>query len=226
MASETLIALPASWPACTIADARAALTAPGARFEMATIDIRGVPTRVWKNAPPSLRFLIEASRMHGDRLLSIYEDERVTYAANFRAVAALANRLADLGVRKGDRVALAMRNLPEWPVAFFAATAMGAIMVPLNAWWTGAELEYGLKDSGASVLIVDDERHRRLADCYAKLPALCHVLVARASGPVHGGDTAEAVSPPTSGSGDTASAVSPHTPRSPPQSHQHLVQRL
>ena len=186
MASAAIIPLPASWPAMSLADARDRLTAPGARFEMETIDVRGVPTRVWKNAPPSLRFLIEASRGHGERLISIYEDERVTYTANWRAVVALAAELARLGVRKGDRVALAMRNLPEWPVAFFAATAIGAIMVPLNAWWTGAELEYGLKDSGAIVLICDDERYVRLADHFAALPDLRHILVSRAATPLDG----------------------------------------
>ena len=186
LASEPIIALPPSWPARSLADAKAELTAPGARFEMETVTIRGVPTRVWKNAPPHLRWLTEASRGHGERLFSIYEDERVTYEANYRAVAALANKLAEFGVGKGDRVALAMRNLPEWPVAFFAATAIGAIMVPLNAWWTGAELEYGLADSGAVVLICDDERHQRLLPHYASLPALRRVLVSRASGPLDG----------------------------------------
>jgi acyl-CoA synthetase (AMP-forming)/AMP-acid ligase II len=181
-----VIDLPPSWPAMSLADAQTALTAPGGKFEMETVSIRGVPTRVWKNAPPSLRWLIEASRMHGDRVFSIYEDERVTFEANWRAVGALANTLAQLGVRKGDRVALAMRNLPEWPVAFFAATAIGAIMVPLNAWWTGAELEYGLADSGATVLIVDDERHTRLQAHYAALPALRHIIVARATQPLDG----------------------------------------
>ena len=170
----------------SLTDATAALTAPGAKFEMETVDIRGVPTRVWKNAPPSLRYLIEASPIWGDRLISIYEDERVTYTANWRAVVTLAIELTRLGVGKGDRVALAMRNLPEWPVAFFAATSLGAIMVPLNAWWTGAELEYGLKDSGATVLICDDERHARLTDHYAALPDLGHVLVSRATTPLTG----------------------------------------
>ena len=171
----------------SLAEATARLTAPGTRFEMELVDIRGVPTRVWKNAPPSLRWLIEASRAHGDRLISIYEDERVTYAANWRAVAALAGELARLGIGKGDRVALAMRNLPEWPVAFFAATAIGAVAVPLNAWWTGAELEYGLKDSGAVALIADDERHGRLMAHYDALPDLRHVLVSRASEPLTDG---------------------------------------
>ena len=186
MASEPLIALPKNWPAMSIAQAHALLTAPGTKFEMETIDIRGVPTRVWKQAPPTLRFLIEASRAHGDRLFTIYEDERVGYEATYRAVATLAVRLAAMGVGKGDRVALAMRNLPEWPVAFFAATAIGAIMVPLNAWWTGGELEYGLADSGAKVLIVDAERHARLGEQYPRLPALAQVLVSRAAEPLDG----------------------------------------
>ncbi len=186
MASEPLIALPDTWPAMSIAEAHALLTAPGTKFETETVDIRGVPTRVWKNAPPTLRFLIEASRAHGDAVFTIYEDERVSYEATYRAVAALAARLVAIGVGPGDRVALAMRNLPEWPVAFFAATAIGAIMVPLNAWWTGGELEYGLFDSGSTVLIVDDERHRRLIEHYPALPALKHILVARAAEPLDG----------------------------------------
>jgi len=170
----------------SIAQAHALLTAPGAKFEMETIVLQGVATRVWKNAPPTLRDLVSASRAHGDRLFVVFEDERVTYDAHHRAVAALAADLVARGVGKGDRVALAMRNLPEWPVAFFAATAIGAIMVPLNAWWTGAELAYGLADSGASVLIADDERHHRLEDAYAGLPALRHVLVSRAVAPLTG----------------------------------------
>ncbi len=186
MASEPLIALPENWPVMSIAQAHAMLTAPGTKFEMETIDIRGVSTRVWKNAPPTLRFLIEASRGHGAQLFTIYEDERVSYEATYRAVATLAARLVALGVGKGDRVALAMRNLPEWPVAFFAATAIGAIMVPLNAWWTGGELEYGLADSGSKILIVDAERHARLREQYARLPALEQVLVSRAAEPLDG----------------------------------------
>ena len=187
MASEPIVALPPSWPAMSLPQVTASLTAPGAKFEMEQVDIRGVPTRVWKNAPPTMRYLLEASRGHGDRLFVIYEDERVSYEAHYRAAAALAAHLVSLGVGRGDRVALAMRNLPEWPVAFFAAVSIGAIMVPLNAWWTGAELEYGLRDSGARVLIVDGERHGRLADNYAALPDLAHVIAARATTPLAAG---------------------------------------
>ncbi|WP_404339841.1 class I adenylate-forming enzyme family protein [Sphingomonas sp. MMS12-HWE2-04] len=165
----------------SLEQAKALLTAPGARFEMDVAAIRGVQTRVWKNAPPTLAILAQLARGYGDRVFTIYEDERVTYEANYRATCHLAQRLAEMGVQKGDRVALAMRNLPEWPTIFFAAVSLGAIIVPLNAWWTGGELEYGLKDSAAKVLFVDADRHARLKDCYDQLPDLEHVVVSRCS---------------------------------------------
>jgi len=191
LASEPLIALDPDWPKMSLTQAQALLTAPDQKFEIETVTIRGIPTRVWKHAPETLRALIELSRTHGERVFTIYEDERVTYEANFRAIAALAAKLRAAGVEKGDRVALAMRNLPEWPVAFFAVEVLGAIVVPLNAWWTGAELEYGLADSGAKILVVDGERHERLKMHYAALPALKHVLVARAKGDLDGAEPLE-----------------------------------
>jgi long-chain acyl-CoA synthetase len=186
LAHEPIIALDPNWPVMSMAETERRLTAPGGKFEMETVTIGGVATRVWKNAPPSLRYLIEAARGHGERVFTIYEDERVTYEATWRAVTTLAAHLRALGIGPGDRVALAMRNLPEWPVAFFAATAIGAVMVPLNAWWTGAEMAYGLADSGARVLITDDERHHRLEDIYATIPSLEQVLVSRAVAPLTG----------------------------------------
>src|SRR5687768_12429852 len=116
---------PAGWPAMSRAECQSRLTAPGERFEMETVDIRGIPTRVWKNAPPNLRTLMMAAKLHGTREAFIYEDERVTYDSFHRAVAAFAHELRARGVKKGDRVAIAMRNLPEWPVAFFATVTLG-----------------------------------------------------------------------------------------------------
>ena len=187
MASQPLVALDPAWPRLSHEQVRAALTAPGAKFEMETVPIRGVATRVWKNSPANLRTLIEASRAHGDRLMTIHEDERVSYEAHFRAVAALAELLVRHGIRPGDRVALAMRNLPEFPAILFAVTAIGAIAVPLNAWWTGDELAYGLSDSGARMLFVDAERDERLRPFYPDLPALEQVVVGRATAPLDDG---------------------------------------
>ncbi|WP_310540902.1 class I adenylate-forming enzyme family protein [Phenylobacterium sp.] len=170
-----------AWPVMSIADAHAQLTAPGQRFEMEERVIRGVLTRTWKNAPPTLRDVFLNGRAFGEREFLINEDERVTYEAYARATLTLAHRLADDGVKKGDRVAVIMRNLPEWPVTFWAGVLLGAIVTPLNAWWTGAELEYGLADSGTKVAFVDDERLERLADHLPNLPALERIYVSRMS---------------------------------------------
>ena len=172
---------PVGWPARSLEEIEAELCGAGQPFEMETLDIRGIPTRTWKNAPPSLRALADHARGHGERLMTIYEDERVTYDAWYRAVATLAAELQNCGIGKGDRVALAMRNLPEWPAAFFAATAIGAICVSLNAWWTGQELAYGLADSGSKLLICDAERWDRIAPHRAQCPELSTVFVARSA---------------------------------------------
>ncbi len=178
--SEPVVPLDPAWPKMSLADARATLTAPGAPFEMETVMIGGIPTRTWKNVPHDLGALLDISRTHGERLFTILDDERVSFEANWRAVATLARALGDMGVRKGDRVALAMRNLPEWPMVFFAITSIGAIAVPLNAWWTGQELAYGIRDSGTKILIVDAERYERIAEHLNSMSAVERVIVARA----------------------------------------------
>ena len=144
-----------AWPAMSIQQAYAILTAPGMPTEMEEIEIRGIKTRVWKWAPPTLRDVVSIGRAHGEKVFLVHEDERVTFDAFHRAVANFAKALAEMGVKKGDRVAIAMRNVPEWPVAFYAGISLGAILTPLNAWWTGPELEYGLTDSGAALIRPD-----------------------------------------------------------------------
>ncbi|KMO27344.1 class I adenylate-forming enzyme family protein [Methylobacterium aquaticum] len=169
-----------SWPALSLAEANARLTAPGSPFAVAEVPIRGVPTRIWANAPLTLRDVFVAGRAHGGKTFLVYEDERASFEAFARATLALADDLIRGGVKPGDRVAIAMRNLPEWPVAFFAAILAGAVATPLNAWWTGPELDHGFADSGASVAIVDGERWDRIAERRAASPSLTRVLVARA----------------------------------------------
>lgn len=172
--------LPPGWPAMSIEQANALITQPGTVLEIEEIDIRGVRTKVWKNLPPSLRAVVEASRVHGERIFLVYEDERVSFEAFHRAVAALATELAAQGVVKGDRVAVIMRNLPEWVAAFYAAISLGAVVTPLNAWWTGPELEYGLTDSGTKIALMDAERYERMTEHLPNCPALQRVYVSRA----------------------------------------------
>ncbi|MEN3272233.1 MAG: steroid-24-oyl-CoA synthetase [Actinomycetota bacterium] len=165
--------------AMTIEEAHATLTAPGQMFEMETVEVDGHAIRMWKNAPRSLRAVLEQSRARGDVGFLVYEDETLTFEQHFRACAHLANILQErYGVQKGDRVAIAMRNYPEWSVAFWAAAAVGAVVVPLNAWWTAPELVYGFEDSGSKVVFLDEERAERLADELPKL-GLAGVIVAK-----------------------------------------------
>ncbi|GGV38748.1 fatty acid--CoA ligase [Actinomadura cremea] len=194
----------------SIAEVRAAMTAPGQPFEMDEIDIRGVRTRVWKNAPPTLRDVLEASRAHGDADFIVYEDDRLTFAGHYARAAAFARALVErYGVGKGDRVAIAMRNYPQWSVAFFGAAAAGAVAVPLNAWWSAAELEYGLRDSGAKVLVADAQRAERLAGALPDLGAA--VLVARPGGalPPGAADFDAVVDAALADAGGPAAAVPP-----------------
>ncbi|MBG0831294.1 acyl--CoA ligase [Planomonospora sp. ID67723] len=142
----------------------AQLTGPGQLFEMDDVPGQAGTVKTWKHAPGHFRTLLETSRFHGDKVFLAYEDEHITYEEHFRRAATLARRLVEeYGVAKGDRVAIAMRNYPEWVVSFSAVLAAGAIAVPLNAWWTQPELEFGLSDSGAKVLIADGERAAKLA---------------------------------------------------------------
>jgi long-chain acyl-CoA synthetase len=167
------------WPAMSIAEAHRLLTQPGSPFEMDEAAIRGIKTRVWKNAPPTLRDLLVLGRAHGDKTFLVYEDDRATFETFTRAALAVAAELTKQGVKKGDRVALIMRNLPEWPAIFLGTMIIGAIVTPLNAWWTGPELEYGLVDSGAKVAFVDAERLERIAEHLVNCPDLKTIYVSR-----------------------------------------------
>ena len=127
-----------------------AVTAPGQIFELEEIDIRGVPTRVFKHAPATLRDFVGSARLRGDRDFLVYEDERWGFDLVMQHVDALGAALVEhYGVQKGDRVAIGMRNYPEWVIAWAAIVSIGAISVSLNAWWTEDELDFALEDSGA-----------------------------------------------------------------------------
>lgn len=160
----------------TIHDAGAILTAPGQMFETERANVRGIEMTVWKNAPQTLRQMLDLSLRHSDMEFLVYEEQRYSFREHYEIVATLAHRLSDVAQR-GDRVAIAARNLPQWSMAFWAAVAVGAIATPLNAWWTSEELAYGLADSGARVLFVDAERLDRVAALIDQLPELRQIVV-------------------------------------------------
>jgi long-chain acyl-CoA synthetase len=150
---------PLSWD-----EAVAEVCGPGGRFELVDGEVDGRTYKLFKSMPPSLRFLFELSSGYGDEDYLVYEDERITFAEAWKQVGAMGALLVDrYGVQHGDRVGIAMRNFPEWVIAFQAITSIGAVAVAFNAWWTTDELEYGFQDSGAKVAFVDQERAERLA---------------------------------------------------------------
>lgn len=141
----------------------AELTGPGGEFEVAEQEVLGGRMRVYTKGPATLRDIVALSQLHGDRDFLLYEDYRCTYGEHYRLVAALSHHLLqECGLVPGDRVAIAMRNYPEWAPVFWAVQAAGLIAVPLNAWWTADELRYGLQDSGAKLVFADAERSELL----------------------------------------------------------------
>jgi len=161
----------------SLQEATARLIAPGQMFETERAMVHGRELTVWKNAPVSLRQILDLSLNHATRDFLVYEDQRYTFDEHYRGAATLARRLVELGVRKGDRVAIASRNLPQWVMAFWGSVVTGAVVVPLNAWWTTDELIYGLSDSGTSVLFVDEERLERVRPRLGELTELSTVVV-------------------------------------------------
>ena len=139
-------------------EASAQVTGPDQLFELVDESVDGVDYRLFKNAPPTLGQVFAGARGE-DSTFIVYEDERWTFDETMRHVDALANALVTtFGIKKGDRVGIAMRNLPEWIVSFAAILSVGAVSVSLNAWWTEAEVDYAIEDSGLSLLIADPER--------------------------------------------------------------------
>ncbi|MBP7704001.1 MAG: acyl--CoA ligase [Caulobacter sp.] len=142
----------------------AELTAPGQPFEITTIEVRGAPIRTYAAAPPDVRALWLSTLQFADRDYLVYGDERITYGEAHQRVAAIANWLLDQGVKPGDRIAIAMRNYPEWMLVYWAGVSIGVAVVGMNAWWTAAEMVYGLKDSAPKVVFADAERLARIAE--------------------------------------------------------------
>jgi steroid-24-oyl-CoA synthetase len=147
----------------------ATLTADGAAFEMIEREAHGKKTRAYKSTPPSLRHALAGARLQGDKTFLVYEDENWTFHDVMTRVDEIADALVNrYGIEPGDRVAIAMRNYPEWIISFAAIVSVGGIAVCMNSWWKAEEMAYGLEDSGAKLLIADIERVRSAEPALAK----------------------------------------------------------
>ena len=114
--------------------------APGSPFEIVE-DEHG--NRRFKNSPPNLRAVFDIARDGGDDIFIVYEDERWSFNAVFAQVDAIAGVLVSrYGIGKGDRVAIGMRNYPEWIMSMLAIISIGGVSVSLNALWVEDEIDY------------------------------------------------------------------------------------
>ena len=166
------------------------LVGPGAPYELEQIEVAGVVLRTFKNAPRSIVDLFKMGEEHEARTHLVFEGERITFGEMRARALSFAWELRNsFGVRPGDRVAISMRNLPEFVYAFWGAVVSGAVVVPLNSWWVGQELSYGLQDCGAKVVVSDEERAKRLAEVDYKGP----VIAARTTSGLHASIAMEAL---------------------------------
>ncbi len=155
----------------------AEMTAPGQMFSIAEVEVGGQTVKAWAMAPNSLRDIWLSTAGHADADYLVYRDERWTYAQAHEEVARIANWLVANGIGQHDRVAIAMRNFPEWMLSYWAIASIGAVAVGVNAWWVPEELKYGLKDSDTKLLICDKERLARFDEIRGEFPDLKVVAV-------------------------------------------------
>lgn len=142
----------------------AALTADGQPFALEPVTVNGVDYQTYVTMPVNLGAYCAIMQQHGDREFVVYRDQRYSFAETWARSAALGAALQrKYGVAPGDRVAIVSRNNPEWMMAFIAIVSIGAVAVPMNAWWTTDELDYGIEDSGSRIVVADPERAARLA---------------------------------------------------------------
>lgn len=158
---------------------RAQITQPGAPFELADLQVGDQTYRIYKNAPATLVELFDHGRTFADQEFLVYQGERWTFTRFYAEVDALAVQLrSSYGIGKGERVAIAMRNRPEWMVAYAAIILCGAVAVPLNSWGLREELVYGLSDSTPQLIICDAPRLAHIAGDLAGLGM--HAIVSEA----------------------------------------------
>jgi len=180
------------------------MTAVDGPFPLAEEDVQHYGTsqryRCWQKGPNSivhhtLRELYgDCFARYSDKEFLVYEGERFTFSQAMEISVALSRALRhNYDVQRGSCVAIAGRNFPEWVFTFVAVTShLGAVALPVNAWWTGNELKYGLEDSQSCLLVADMERLERAPFISGMgIPAVC--MRAGSTAPPHGAERFEEV---------------------------------
>ncbi len=153
------------------------VTQPGSLLEVGPVEVAGQSLLGYVNAPASVRDLWMLATGHGDAEYMVYLEERLSYREAASQVAGFANWLRNQGIGEGDRVAIAMRNFPEWMLAHWAINSIGAVVVGLNAWWVADEMAYALDDSKPKILLADDRRLSIFGEVSDRFPNMQLVAV-------------------------------------------------
>ena len=148
------------------------MTGPGGAFEIEEINVRGFSIRTYKAAPPSLREVWLSSIAFSERPYLVFEDETLSYGETHDRVNRMAAWMQEMGLKPGDRVAIALRNFPEWMQCYWAVVSSGLTVVGMNAWWVKDEMDYALKDASPKLLFADEERLSRFEDLRDQYPDL------------------------------------------------------
>ena len=118
---------------------------------------QGVPAHIEIPEQPLTWLLERTASRYPDHTALIYYGRRLSYAQLAHEARRFALTLQSLGVHKGDRVAIALPNIPQFPIAFYGALLAGAVVVPTNPLYTEREMQHQLADSGVRVLVMLDE---------------------------------------------------------------------
>ena len=129
-------------------------------FQTEDIEIRGTFYKAFNKVPADLKELLDYGKTVREwEEFIVYEKEKISYLDFCDQVSRVSSFLQkEVGIKKGDKVAIAMRNYPEYLAILMAVASIGGIVVFVNAWWTTEEMEYGFDDSTAKVCFADKER--------------------------------------------------------------------
>lgn len=146
--------------------ATAGLTAAGGAAGLVSFNQNGVDVPMIGTAPPALsHYFAHFCAQHGDVTFLVDGEERLSFAQTYAAAEKVARSLvSELGVKRGDRVGIAMRNAPGWVILYMGILMAGGCATLLNGWWQGNELADGIDDVEASLVFVDGARAQRLAN--------------------------------------------------------------
>ena len=161
----------------SLSEVAAQVTGPGGPFEIVVGEVLGSPVQMYKERRQNLRSLMEDNALRADVTFLVQGDRRFTFAEHDLAARRVARGLQELGVGKGDRVAIVSANNPEWVITFWACAILGAIAVPLNAWQKSDELQFALDDSGSMVVVADRKRLDLIVPVLDDCPTVQHVFV-------------------------------------------------